>query len=62
MANFILKPGQEAFRVVDGPYAGRLYQPGQSYIDIPPEEAHRFDEAVTPAKRAKAEPKVEAES
>jgi len=54
MADYKLKPGQEKFQVVDGPYAGRKYQPGVTYTDIPPEEAHRFAKVVPPVtKKAK---------
>jgi len=48
MALYKLKPGQEAFQVVDGPCEGRSYQPGVVYTeaDIPPQEAKRFQEIL----------------
>lgn len=44
MAEYILKPGQETFQVVDGPYENRQYLPGVVYADIPPGEEARFEE------------------
>lgn len=58
MADYILKPGQERFMVVDGPFEGRQYQPGTVYHDIPPAEAHRFaavEAAPTPPRKGKAD-------
>ncbi|MCK9195441.1 MAG: hypothetical protein M0P16_00490 [Syntrophales bacterium] len=37
-----LKLGSESFTVVDGPYAGKTYKPGQAYADVPPQEMGRF--------------------
>lgn len=58
MAECKMKPGQDRIQVVDGPFAGKKYQPGRIYNEIPPEEAHRFEEVVavvapTPSKKAK---------
>jgi hypothetical protein len=39
-----LKSTSPDFRVVDGPFAGRIYLSGKRYQDIPPQEAHKFDE------------------
>lgn len=39
-----LKPGAESFTVVDGPFAGRTFDPGRAYGEIPLQEAHRFEE------------------
>ena len=39
-----LKSTSPDFRVVDGPFAGQIYQSGKRYQDIPPQEAHKFDE------------------
>ena len=39
-----LKENQESFQVVDGAFAGRSYKRGESYAEVPPNEAHRFDE------------------
>ena len=68
MTQYKLKPGQERFQVVDGPYENRQYEPGMVYPDIPPEEAGRFDEVVidpvvapAAAKRTKADKAEEAE-
>ena len=44
-----LKIGQESIRVVDGLFAGRVYRPGMTYNEIPPEEAGRFEEITEPA-------------
>lgn len=46
MAEYQLKPGQERFRMVDGPFANREYVPGCIYTEIPPEEAGRFAEII----------------
>lgn len=58
-----LKSGQPAFQVVDGPCKGRTYRPGETYQEIPPREAARFDAtgaAVRPKRarvsRAKTRP------
>lgn len=54
-----LKQGQESFQVVDGPYAGKTFDRGKPYTDIPPEEKRRFEkipvETVKPAPAASAE-------
>lgn len=49
-----LKPGQEAFEVVDGPMAGRCFAPGKIYNQIPKSEARRF------AKVTETEPEASA--
>jgi hypothetical protein len=38
-----LKKNIEAFRVVDGPFAGRRYKHGEVYTELPPRESHKFD-------------------
>ena len=38
-----LKENVENFTVTDGPLAGRKFEQGRLYDDIPPDEAHRFD-------------------
>ena len=43
MNTFILKPGQEAFEIVDGPGAGKKFERGREY-----------DEAAIPASVLKA--------
>lgn len=40
-----LKKGVEAFQIVDGPFAGRKYERGKTYKEVPPREHHRFEEA-----------------
>ena len=44
MPQYQLKPGMERFRMVDGPFENREYAPGIIYTEIPPGEAHRFEE------------------
>lgn len=39
-----LKPNQESFQSVDGPFDGRKFLSGQTYAEIPPEEAEKFEE------------------
>jgi hypothetical protein len=39
-----LKENQESFQVVDGEFAGRSYKRGETYSEVPPNEAYRFDE------------------
>ena len=59
---YTLRKGQPALQVVDGPCKGRTYRPGETYAEIPPREAARFDtiKATKPKKaraiRAKASP------
>jgi len=43
-----LKPGQERFRVCDGPFANREYAPGVIYSEVPPQESGRFEEVRKP--------------
>ena len=38
-----LKPNQPDFECVDGPYAGRRFKAGQTYLEIPQNESHKFD-------------------
>ncbi len=42
---YILKPDQPAIEVTDGAYAGRKYTHGTIYAEVPPEEAHRFEQS-----------------
>lgn len=46
-----LKKGQEAFQVVDGPFAKRRYRHGVEYADgdIPPQEKKKFEPACAKA-------------
>lgn len=41
---FQLKKGKEGFTVVEGPFKGRAYKPGETYAEIPPQEAGKFTE------------------
>lgn len=41
-----LKPTSPDFEVCGGPFAGRKFLSGKFYQDIPPTEAHRFDEVA----------------
>ena len=64
MTAYKLRPGMEAFEVVDGPYAGKKYKAGIVYRDVPPQERHRFEPAgpvarPRPAKAKKAAPAAE---
>jgi hypothetical protein len=51
-----LKRNEPAFEVVDGPLAGRKFEHGKIYLEIPGSEAHRFEDLgeakVAPAKAA----------
>lgn len=49
---FQLKKGTESFTVVDGPFAGRTFEPGKTYAEIPPQDADRFEEIREPAASA----------
>lgn len=55
-----LKKGQEAFTVVEGPFAGQTFKPGVHYAEIPKETAGRFaavkDDGPLPAPEPAAEP------
>ncbi len=39
---YTLKPNVPDFEVVDGPMAGRKFEAGKVYKEIPPQEAHKF--------------------
>ena len=43
-----LKKGIEAFTVVEGPGAGLQFKPGESYAEIPPAEAKKFEPLLPP--------------
>lgn len=47
-----LKPGVESFQVVDGPMAYTTFKKGETYDEIPPQEAEKFEEinVAAPAK------------
>lgn len=42
MKQHTLKPGQAPFEMVDGPLAGKRYERGKVYAEIPTEHADRF--------------------
>ena len=46
-----LKTSEPEFTVVDGAFANHTYRAGQSYAEIPPEEANRFEKIEDPAPR-----------
>lgn len=51
-----LKPTEENFQVVDGPFAGRRYVAGTVYGEVPPGEEARFvavDHAQPETKKTK---------
>jgi len=48
MKKWILKPGQESFEVVDGKLAGRKFQSGKIYSEIPESEEERFEVWAVP--------------
>jgi hypothetical protein len=39
-----LKSNEAPFEIVDGPMAGRKFAAGVIYEEVPPQEAHRFEE------------------
>jgi hypothetical protein len=39
---FCLKPGQETFEIVDGPFVGKKFEKGVIYETIPEHEAGKF--------------------
>lgn len=39
-----LKDDVESFKVVDGPYANKKFLKGKDYAEVPPGEAHKFEE------------------
>lgn len=63
---FQLKNGKEGFTVVEGPYKGRTFRPGESYAEIPPQEAGKFTEikkaAAPPRKTGKPVAETEKET
>jgi len=50
-----LKPGQEAFEIVDGPDAGKKFEPGIPYDRVPTGYEDHFEEVKkTESKKAKS--------
>ena len=49
-----LKKGIESFQVVDGPFAGRKFEKGKEYAEIPPDEAAKFEKIKPPKTKAKS--------
>lgn len=39
-----LKPNEPDIQIMSGPFRGRKFLSGQSYSDVPVNEAHRFQE------------------
>lgn len=50
MKQYTLKPGQAPFEMVDGPLAGKRYERGKVYSEIPTELAGRFATVPEPPK------------
>ena len=44
-----LKKGIEKFQVVDGPFAGRKFEAGKAYDEIPAGKAKKFEKIPAPA-------------
>jgi len=44
MTSYKLKTGAAPFEVMDGPLAGRQFNRNGVYVDIPPNEADKFEE------------------
>lgn len=54
-----LKTGVQSFTVVDGEFAGKRYDPGIIYSEIPPQEKSKFEkipEDPAPAKSTATKP------
>ena len=51
--SYKLKPNEADFEVVDGDFAGRKFEAGKIYNDIPENEVHKFETAEN------REPRVE---
>lgn len=47
-----LRTGQPPIECVDGPLAGRTFEPGREYAEIPENERHRFETIRPPATRS----------
>ena len=43
-----LKKGIENFQVMSGPFAGRKFERGKQYAEIPPEESRKFEKIRKP--------------
>ena len=56
--SYRLKKGQESFQVVDGKFAGRRYERGREYDEIPPEESRRFEKIPIPRDNKKQSLKI----
>lgn len=44
---YCLKPGQESFEIVDGPFVGKKFEKGVVYETIPEHESSKFIADVT---------------
>ena len=49
---YILKNGIESFEVVDGPFAGKKFEKGKAYAEVPPQEKKKFEEVKAPGLRS----------
>ena len=61
---FQLKKGKEGFTVVEGPFAGRSYERGRLYNEIPPQHAGKFEDVnkAAPVQAAVVADPVQADS
>jgi hypothetical protein len=50
-----LKTGIPDFEVVDGKFAGRKYQRGKLYAEVPPEESKKFERVDEPKQKTGTE-------
>jgi len=57
MMKYTLKKGQPAFDVVDGPMAGRSFNHGQTYTEIPQADVKKFAEIKPEKATAKTKAK-----
>ena len=54
---YVLKKNIENFEVVDGAFAGKKFERGKSYTEIPPEEKKKFVEQKTEDGKQKTDKK-----
>lgn len=47
MPDYRLKANSPNFTMVDGPFARRAYSKGETYQEIPPGEADKFEEIIS---------------
>ncbi len=51
---YILKAGQPAIEIMDGPQIGQKFVPGEQYLVIPEAEKKKFRKVAPPKTAAKA--------